>query len=74
MSSSLKFNVGDMVSCWGRPRPSHQYGMVIEIREPRRDWRYKDRLPNAGICVMWSTGPNAGSISWTTYREVEKFE
>ncbi len=68
----LKFQPGDMVDIPRNMWRGWEYGVVVEIREPRRDWRYSDRLPDAAVAVLWSTGPRAGNVVWVTYRELAK--
>ena len=68
----LKFQVGDMVDLPRNMWRGHEYGVVVEIKEPHKDWRYESRLPNAGVAILWCNGPDAGTIKWKCYREVEK--
>ena len=54
---------------WVKGARGHS-GIVIQMKVPPRDWRYKHRLPNSGVEVLWDTG----EMYWVAYRELELIE
>ena len=60
------FETGDLVKFVYANDDHH--GIVVQMKVPPRDWRYKHRLPNSGVEVLWNTG----EMFWCAYRELEK--